>query len=102
MRNQAEIRNTCHSMLHPRRWTHDALPDLRAYYAHEMSHKRPVSLRFQKLLNHGTDVDGTNIYSCTPLHSAVSGDKGKDTAVRLLIDKGANVDARDVDGHLVW
>jgi len=47
----------------------------------------------EMLLKHGADVNATTKYGRTPLHMAVS--KGKTDTAELLLESGAEVDARD-------
>lgn len=64
-----------------------------------MGYGNPKHLIF--LINDGVDIDvGTSIYGYTPLHVAVFNDRLD--IVRILLNAGANVNAKDSYGNTAW
>jgi ankyrin repeat protein len=55
----------------------------------------------ERLLEEGCDVNAKNDNGCTPLHSFLTTNKGKENIVRLFLSRGADVDIPDDDGDTV-
>lgn len=55
----------------------------------------------ERLLEEGCDVNAKNDNGCTPLHSFLTVNKGKENIVRLFLSHGADINISDNDGDTV-
>jgi ankyrin repeat protein len=55
----------------------------------------------ERLLEEGCDVNAQNDNGCTPLHSFLIVNKGKENIVRLFLSRGADINIPDDDGDTV-